>query len=165
MNRLQHTLIVRTFGYYRPDLWPKSADNYLYNGLLKHWIETRYDCYQNWQLAALFYVQRRQSCQWALSFHSAVNSLSGGRLAKIGLGRAVQVAPPCEAAADSCSLMSLDWWGGTAAGHDHRYHPSCIADGRGQGQRSVIWYKHCLYQITACQWSITVSLCAPVAWC
>jgi len=76
---------VRTFGYYRPVLWLKSADNYLYNGLLKHQNETWHGCKQNWQLAALFYVQRRLWCKWALSFHNAVNSLSGGRLAKIGL--------------------------------------------------------------------------------
>ena len=34
----------------------------------------------------------------------------------------------------SCSrflfLMSLDWGGDTAAGHDHRYHLSCITGGR-----------------------------------
>jgi len=51
---------VRTFGYYRPVYGPKSTDNYLYNGLIKHRIETSY-------LAAMFYVQRRRSCQWRSS--------------------------------------------------------------------------------------------------
>jgi len=98
----------------------------------------RYGCKQNWQLASLFDVQRRPSVR-RVNGRSPFTVRYCRKLIKRRVagqdrvGRAVQWAPPCEAAADSCSLMSLDWGGGAAAGHDHQYHPSCITGGRGRG--------------------------------